>query len=213
MTYAELQNRLARYLGLQALADDPRFNAWGPDAINDALLEIAQELQIPRRVETVASAAETVTPTVAPQTWGILAAYNETDGIPLTVISYARTALIGSAFPRYLLYDPSLPSMTLAPAPLVPSISVRLYYAVTPSTLVAPTDEPFNGAYSEFHHVIALRAAMLMLEGDSGDEKTTEWLTARYRYELQRWRRAAIEGKGVRPRSEVNLDDFAGAKT
>ena len=75
-----------------------------------------------------------------------------------------------------------------------------------------PGDQPFGGYFTEFHGIVALGAAKTLLEADNGDPKLVEWLTGRYYAELERFRRAIEERRGVRPRSEVNLNDVARTK-
>ena len=213
MTFAQLQALLARYLGLQALADDPVFNAWGPDALNDAHLQIARELQIPRRVDTYVSTPDEIIIPPDIQTWGILTAYNDTDGVPMTVISPARSGMVTGTIPRFIVYDPSILNVRLLPQPTTP-INVTTYVAIVPLQLVNDTNEPFNGRYAEFHHVVALKAALDILDGDiGGDDQRVQWLMSRYLDSMRRFERAVDEGKDVRPRSKVVIDDVAGAKT
>ena len=211
MTFAELQNRLARYLGLQALTDDPRFSAWGPDALNDAHLEIAQELQIPRVREQVTSTVDVVIPTRQVQTWGMLTAYNLSYSMPLAIISPARARDLLPVEARYLIYEPSYPNLSLHTTP-AGDLDVELYYAYVPEPMANPGDQPFEGYFTEFHGIVALGAAKTLLEADNGDPKLVEWLTGRYYAELERFRRAIEERRGVRPRSEVNLNDVARTK-
>jgi len=88
--------------------------------------------------------------------------------------------------PSIALYDPSTPGQVdVYPFP-VATTTLSFYYSVVPADMVNDTDVPWNGAFPEHHDVIALRAAMLLLEADFADTSKVGWMRNRYNVELGR---------------------------
>lgn len=210
MTLTQLQAYLARELGLSALADDPVFQGWSLDAFNEVQNDVATRLQIPRAITTVTGVTGPFPVPAGMQSWGLLAARDITNNNQLAVVGVARRqALVGSAaagIPAFIQYDPALATLDLFPAPVTP-VNIELYFAVLPSPLASPGDQPLNGLFSEWHHVIALGAAQRLIEADWADENQVRWLVRRYEDELSKFAARVLEEKDTKPRSEVELDD------
>lgn len=210
MTLTQLQAYLARELGLSALADDPVFQGWSLDAFNEIQNDVATRLQIPRAVATVSGVTGPFPVPAGMQSWGLLSARDITNNNQLAVVGVARRqALIGSAgagIPAFIQYDPALTAIALYPTPATP-VNVELYFAIVPTPLANPTDQPLNGLFQEWHHVIALGAAQRIIEADWADENQVRWLVQRYENELNKFAERVREGKDTKPRSEVEIND------
>lgn len=210
MNLTQLQAYLARELGLTALADDPVFQAWSLNAFNEVQNDVATRLQIPRATTVQPGVAGPFPVPAGMQSWGLLSAWDTTNGNPLAIVGVARRqALVGSlppGTPAFLEYDPALANITPYPAPAVP-VNIELYYAVVPTPLANPTDQPLNGLFQEWHHVIALGAAQRIIEADWADENQVRWLLRRYEDELVKFAIRVRQGKDVKPRSEVEIND------
>ena len=210
MTLTQLQAYLARELGLSALADDPVFQNWSLDAFNEIHLDVATRLQIPRATTIVPNVAGPFPVPAGMQSWGLLSARDATNNNPLAIVGVARRqALVGNpppGIPAFLEYDPALINVTPYPTPAAP-VNIELYFAVIPAQLVNPTDQPFNGLFQEWHHVVALGAAQRITESDWADENQVRWLIQRYEDELAKFASRVRHGKDVKPRSEVEIDD------
>ncbi len=204
MTFGELKTRLARYLGLQALSDDPNAASWGPDALNQAQLEIARELSFPRKIASITTGSSNpITFATDAQSGGLLVVYNKDakEIIPFFdktqgMAEYANL-LDKRGYPRVALYDPALPNeLEIYPLPVV-ATNIDVYYAALPPDMVNDTDVPWSGNFPEHHDVIALRAAMLILESDFADTTRIGWIRNRYNVELSRLM-ATIESAPVK---------------
>lgn len=214
MNLTQLQARLARYLGLANVTDDPDVAAWTAIALNDAQLSIATELQIPRDVRTVTIPPGPYSLGPGVQSWGLLAAADTTNGNPLGVVSTARRvaefpSLPPASVPRIVAYEPSTNTIELLPPPIAP-VTVVLYLALIPADMVNPTDEPWNGQYADWHDLVAMRAALLVQEADWADPNRVAWVKKRYDEKLASFMRRINEHKDIAPQSEVRLDELAG---
>lgn len=210
MTLAQLQSHLARLIGLQAPGDDPNVAAWMTDALNQAQLEIATDLQIPRSITTIPAVSGSFPVPGGTQSWGILAARDLTNNNPLAIVDPARRlAELGpltTGVPSYLEYDPSAGTLVPYPVPTAP-IDIELVYAVIPTDMVNPTDQPWNGAYPDYHFLVAMKAALLIHESDWADPNRIQWVMTRFSLQLRKFAKRINAGKDFKPRSEVELDD------
>jgi len=210
MTLTQLQAYLARELGLTALADDPVFQAWSLNAFNEVQLDVATRLQIPRAIITQPSVSGPFPVPAGMQSWGLLSARDTTNDNPLAIVGVARrqalTRSTPPGIPAFLEYDPALATLTPYPTPAAP-VNIELYFAIVPTQLAAPGDQPFNGLFQEWHHVVALGAAQRITEADWGDENQVRWLIRRYEDELVKFANRVRHGKDVKPRSEVEIHD------
>jgi len=213
MTLAQLQSRLARFLGLQNIGDDPAYLTWSTDALNDAQIEVAAELQVPRRLTTIVASSG---PFPAPsdiQTWGIIAATDTTNGNPLAIVDpQTRLAKYPSntiGTPELIEYYQVSNTLQLYPAPPAP-VNVEIYYARIPTPMVAPTDEPFDGMYREYHIIVALKAALLVHEADWGDPSRVQWVYQRYEIEKRRFAERVNKERHTKPLGEGEISGFTG---
>lgn len=196
-------------MGLKNITDDDVFNAWAVDALNDAMINIAVELQIPRVITTVSSVTTQFTLPSNMQTWGLLAVSDTTNGNPLAVVDLARRIAVApttaTGTPRFVAYDPSRSYAEISP-PSATDINLEILYAAVPTQMSVDTDTPFDGLYSEFHHVVAMGAALLAHEGDWADPQRIDWVRKRYVSEMEAFRQRINANSLSRPRSEVEID-------
>ena len=221
MTYAELQTRLARYLGNASLADDPTYNTWAGDAINQAHLELARGLRLPRGYSTLSVTTGTVTIPDTLQTDGLLYVSDATNANPLPILYPEKIASkmpdrtsLPAGIPKVVEYDPFNPSQFKLWPPPAATTTLDVIYAKNPATLSASTDTPWDNQLPEFHDVIALRAALLVFEGDWPDTERIAWV--RNRYEEQFTQAKEFLKAGRNPHSnrpgEVKAYDATAAK-
>lgn len=202
MTYADLQQRLALYLGLGSLADDPNVAAWGPIALNDAQRELSSIFKIPRTTE--AFSTNPAFTTFPAQYDGILQASETNIGRPLAVLTSSKAI---SRFPNFPTASDVYPAavvqdeinhsqLTFYPNPTSP-FSVSVLYAYVAPDMVNPTDVPWGGAYAEWHDTIALRAALQIFEADWADKERIGWVKKRHDERLSQFARYVMPGANV----------------
>ncbi len=221
MTYTELQTRLARYLGNASLADDPTYSSWAGDAINQAHLELARELKLPRGYNTLNVVTGTVTIPDTLQTDGLLYVTDATNANPLPILYPEKIASklpdrgsLSAGVPKVVEYDPFNPAQfKLWPAPAA-ATDLDIIYAKAPATLSASTDTPWENQLPEFHDLIALLAALLTFEGDWADTERVVWVKRRYDEQLslaKNFLKAGRNPHASRP-GEVTRNDAPAAK-
>jgi len=208
MTLAQLQGQLARLIGLQNVSNDPNVAAWVTDALNQAQLEIAVDLQIPRTRFTLGPG---VNPFVLPpgiQSWGVLAVRDITNDNPLAIIDPSRRLAesnpTATGVPIFAEYG--FNQLNLYPAPTTP-VQIEVVAAVIPADMVLATDQPWNGQYPDYHGLIAMKAALLIHESDWSDPKRTQWVMGRYAARLNQFVKRINAKKDAKPRSEVEISD------
>lgn len=208
MTLAQLQTQLARLIGLQNIGNDPNVAAWTTDALNQAQLEIATDLQIPRVRFTLGPG---VNPFVLPsgiQSWGVIAVRDITNDNPLAIVDPARRLAesnpSSTGIPVFAEYD--FNQLNLYPVPTAP-VQIEVVAAVIPADMTLPTDQPWNGQYPDYHGLIAMKAALLIHESDWDDPQRIQWVMGRYAARLRQFVKRINAEKDAKPRSEVEIHD------
>ena len=205
MTYAELQDALARLVGVQALGNDPALATWAPQVLNEAQDDIARLLQIPRATTTLTYTGPVTLPAGA-QSWGLLAATDLTHGNTLAIVDSTRKhglAAPGSVgIPQWAAYDGISNELELIPTPTAP-LTLELVYAVIPADMSSPADQPWNGALPEYHNLVALLAAVMLHEAKFVNVERINWIKQRYQSGLTELYRRLEPKDRVKPSSEV----------
>lgn len=167
MTRGELRQALARFLGLDSTASDGLIALWDVQAIDDAMRELENILNIPRASIVVSQSTLDTNPEVA-----------ITDGVEVLQVVAAPDVIVPTLYEEDWADNPNLRPrvarsglgavikqsplsvMFLKPEGDVFPENVRIVYRKKHVALAAETDEAWGGLYSQFHIVIALHAAM-----------------------------------------------------
>lgn len=205
MTLAELKQDLALYLGLDTTIADGLVALWDARLLNNAAKDLALTLKIPRgdvlfsRADLEAgpvslpnNAAEVLRVVATPDyVLPILEADDYTPGTdekPALLKQYSYVALVQGTAPITLTL--------LAPDMVQPPEAVKVTYRASFADMAQETDQPWGGAYPEWHRIIPLRAAMdalmFLSPGSEGENEVVLRINrAREKYEamLQEFRK------------------------
>ena len=189
MKYEELKLDLARLLSLPALEHDPFVMAQADRAIGLAHNDVALALRTPARTIQVTPSSTGVA------TWpteafagrdGVQYAYVKTNNrtrnlLVLTEIeAYNRfpnwESLQGES--KFIIIDPSNSSagIRFVPYASATGTTYHIRYVKIPSVLDSPNDIPLDGELPQYHPLISLRAAILMLEYDYAGGETADYI-------------------------------------
>lgn len=194
MTRGELRQALARFLGLDSTASDGLIALWDVQAIDDAMRELENILNIPRASIVVSQSTLDTNPEVA-----------ITDGVEVLQVVAAPDVIVPTLYEEDWADNPNLRPrvarsglgavikqsplsvMFLKPEGDVFPENVRIVYRKKHVALAVETDEAWGGLYSQFHIVIALHAAMnvITLMDPSEAETPIRYSSLKNQYEKQ----------------------------